>query len=58
MLEEQRAGCKDGGLRLLNLQFEEVEQFIFEVTLRHIYTGEVIIPEHCALGALTNLAER
>lgn len=56
MLEEQRCGCKDGGL--LNLHFEEVEQFIFEVTLRHIYTGEVIIPEHCALGALTNLAER
>lgn len=56
MLKEQRAVCNEA--ECVYLEFQEVEQSVFEVVLRHIYTGDVIIPEHCELDDVTSLAER
>ena len=40
------------------LKFEEVDQSVFEFVLRHIYTGDVTVPEGCELESVTALAER
>ena len=60
LLKEQGAFYKEtasGGRRVF-LKFEDVHQSAFEVVLRHIYAGVVIIPEDCELDDVTNLAER
>ena len=42
----------------VSLKFEEIDRSALEVVLKHIYTGDVIIPEQCQLDDVTNLAER
>lgn len=62
LLSEQRALCKkttsSGWQDKVCLKFDNVCQPAFEVVLRHIYTGDVTIPEHCDLDDITNLAQR
>ena len=47
-----------GSLDRVSLNFEEVDRSAFEVVLKHIYTGDVIIPEQCQLDDVTSLADR
>ena len=47
-----------GKIDRVALMFQEINRSAFEVVLKHIYTGDVIIPEHCELDDVMNLAER
>jgi len=54
----QEKSSSGGTIDRVSLKFEEINRSAFEVVLKHIYTGDVIIPEHCNLDDVTNLAER
>lgn len=62
LLKERKAlqekTVSGGRIDRVFLKFEEIDQSVFEVVLKHIYTGDVVIPEHCELDDVTNLAER
>lgn len=62
LLKERKAlqekSMSRGSLDRVSLKFEEIDRSAFEVILKHIYTGDVIIPEQCQLDDVTCLAER
>ena len=62
LLKDRRAlqekSLSGGSLDRVSLKFEEIDRSAFEVVLKHIYTGDLIIPEQCQLDDLTGLAER
>ena len=62
LLKERKAlqekSMSRGSLDRVSLKFEEIDRSTFEVILKYIYTGDVIIPEQCQLDDVTCLAER
>jgi len=54
----QEKSLSRGTIDRISLKFEEIDRSAFEVVLKHMYTGDVIIPEHCNLDDVTNLAGR
>jgi len=62
LLKERKAlqekSLSGGTIDRVSLKFEEIDRSAFEVVLKHMYSGDVIVPEHCNLDDVTNLAER
>lgn len=62
LLSEQRALFKKAAscewTDKVCLNFYDVNQSAFEVVVRHIYSGDVTIPNDCDLDDVTTLAER
>lgn len=63
LLTEQKALCEETAYRKpwtghVCLQFDDVRQSVFEPVLRHMYTGDVSIPNENELDGIMKLAER
>ena len=63
LLTEQKALCEETAYRKpwtghVCLQFDDVRQSVFEPVLRHMYTGDVSIPNENELDDIMKLAER